>query len=410
VVVRHTILARASALIAVVVGLGLVLTSDPVAGAGPRHMGGYTLRAFEYGHSQVRVVSFVGGHGYVLRTIHARPAFTGGGYASLFLPHHGAIAGTNGSFKMHGFASASRYLTVTGGELWTTGGTQRGWLFTSNASGTQAWIGRPTWSINVTAPTTSFDVASWNHGQPTNGDAVAFTSRGGEIYPTTQTCTALLESVSGDLADHVYTVAAVRVDEGCTRRPLQPTTSAQDVVLAGDPVAGLHAGDTVHISVDLGHAGITEAFGGWPQEVTHGTNTGPGCIYCGGHPSGSDDPIFDHNPRTTVGISEGCEDADPETACRFFLVTVDGRAPGWSRGLRFPALAELMLSLGAYEAVNLDGGGSTLMWTRRRPSGLCEANEGPLQVGCIVNRPCYTERLVIDGVGVVPAPSMQPSP
>ena len=49
---------------------------------------------------------------------------------------------------------------------------------------------------------------------------------------------------------------------------------------------------------------------------------------------------------------------------RLLLVAVDGRAPGYSAGLNFEEEAAVMLALGAVNAVNLDGGGSTTMTVR----------------------------------------------
>ncbi len=46
---------------------------------------------------------------------------------------------------------------------------------------------------------------------------------------------------------------------------------------------------------------------------------------------------------------------------RLLLVTVDGRQPGWSVDASFVESAAIMRALGAAEAVNLDGGGSTTM-------------------------------------------------
>ncbi len=70
------------------------------------------------------------------------------------------------------------------------------------------------------------------------------------------------------------------------------------------------------------------------------------------------------HPRTALGISK-----DRKT---LFLVTVDGRQPGLSAGHSLDDLAELMKKMGAWDAVNLDGGGSTTMWVRgevvNRPS------------------------------------------
>ncbi|WP_052947570.1 phosphodiester glycosidase family protein [Aneurinibacillus tyrosinisolvens] len=58
------------------------------------------------------------------------------------------------------------------------------------------------------------------------------------------------------------------------------------------------------------------------------------------------------NPRTLAGVK-----ADGT----ILLVTVDGRHPGYSVGASFEESAGIMKSLGATDAVNLDGGGSTTM-------------------------------------------------
>jgi hypothetical protein len=84
-------------------------------------------------------------------------------------------------------------------------------------------------------------------------------------------------------------------------------------------------------------------------------------------------------PRTLAGVR-----ADGT----LLLVTVDGRRPGWSTGMTLPEAARLMRSLGARDALNLDGGGSTTMTVR----------------GEVVNRPSDRagERPVSDGVYALP--------
>lgn len=57
-------------------------------------------------------------------------------------------------------------------------------------------------------------------------------------------------------------------------------------------------------------------------------------------------------PRTMAGI---------DRRGRLLLVTVDGRQPGVSEGVTIEEGARLMRSLGAVDAMNLDGGGSTAM-------------------------------------------------
>jgi exopolysaccharide biosynthesis protein len=49
------------------------------------------------------------------------------------------------------------------------------------------------------------------------------------------------------------------------------------------------------------------------------------------------------------------------------LVVVDGRQSGYSIGMNLIEMGDLMLSLGAVHAFNLDGGGSSVMATR--PAG-----------------------------------------
>jgi exopolysaccharide biosynthesis protein len=59
------------------------------------------------------------------------------------------------------------------------------------------------------------------------------------------------------------------------------------------------------------------------------------------------------HPRTAIGITKDG---------RLLLVTVDGRFKDKAIGMSTTLLQEYMYLLGAYEALNLDGGGSTAMW------------------------------------------------
>ena len=82
-----------------------------------------------------------------------------------------------------------------------------------------------------------------------------------------------------------------------------------------------------------------------------------------GYPVNDSDPFVQgRHPRTMVGITGAGET---------LLVTVDGRQSG-SAGLSLAEATNLMAGLGAVDAVNLDGGGSTTFVTggavRNRPS------------------------------------------
>jgi putative cell wall-binding protein len=60
----------------------------------------------------------------------------------------------------------------------------------------------------------------------------------------------------------------------------------------------------------------------------------------------------EHAPRTAIAQT-------PDG--KIMLVTIDGRLPGWSVGMTPRELAEYLVDLGAIDAANLDGGGSTAL-------------------------------------------------
>ena len=89
--------------------------------------------------------------------------------------------------------------------------------------------------------------------------------------------------------------------------------------------------------------------------------------------------VLSRNPRTLAGVT-----ADGT----LLLVAIDGRRPGWSAGATLREAAAVMRALGAREAMNLDGGGSTTMTVGAR----------------VVNRPSDPggERPVGDAIVVLP--------
>jgi hypothetical protein len=62
------------------------------------------------------------------------------------------------------------------------------------------------------------------------------------------------------------------------------------------------------------------------------------------------------HPRTVVGLNQG--------ATKLVLMIVDGRKPGVAVGMSYAELAAEMLRLGCHEALNLDGGGSSVLAVR----------------------------------------------
>ena len=66
---------------------------------------------------------------------------------------------------------------------------------------------------------------------------------------------------------------------------------------------------------------------------------------------------------------------------KFLMITVDGRQPGVSVGMTLQELAEYLLSLGATDAMNLDGGGSTTMFLDGRVVNTPSDKEGERKIG-----------------------------
>ncbi|MBI2395889.1 MAG: phosphodiester glycosidase family protein [Deltaproteobacteria bacterium] len=91
----------------------------------------------------------------------------------------------------------------------------------------------------------------------------------------------------------------------------------------------------------------------WMREVVGGNVP----LVVGGAPNTGDTGSFctTRHPRTMVGLS-----ADRGT---LYLAVVDGRSSR-SVGMRCDEMALFMKELGAHDALNLDGGGSTTMWVK----------------------------------------------
>lgn len=78
------------------------------------------------------------------------------------------------------------------------------------------------------------------------------------------------------------------------------------------------------------------------------------------------------HPRTAVAkLRDG----------KFLMITVDGRQPGVSVGMNLQELAEYLLGLGAVDAMNLDGGGSTTMFLDGKIVNTPSDKEGERKIG-----------------------------
>ncbi|HNT34291.1 MAG TPA: phosphodiester glycosidase family protein [bacterium] len=118
---------------------------------------------------------------------------------------------------------------------------------------------------------------------------------------------------------------------------------------------GIQQGEEISIDMNLepDYSPIKLAVGGGPRIVRDGEPV-----------AGDDNFSTVRHPRTAVGFSQDGKE--------LILLAVDGRRAGWSIGMSLWELGQKMRELGCWQAMNLDGGGSTTMvlWheVKNRPS------------------------------------------
>jgi len=115
-------------------------------------------------------------------------------------------------------------------------------------------------------------------------------------------------------------------------------------------IAQLRTGDIVTVVATIAPGGRPRALvGGWPRVVRNGVS-----VAAASDSAEGTGPKFSaaRHPRSAVGITRGGD--------TLLLVAVDGRQ-ATSVGMSLSELAATMISLGAWDALNLDGGGSTAL-------------------------------------------------
>lgn len=173
------------------------------------------------------------------------------------------------------------------------------------------------------------------------------------------------------LGTHRYRIATLPIAHNGQAR-------GDTLMLVGSARASLLAGDTVRVDVTLAPMMPTQAVGGFPLLVRDS-------VIVPGVDSAGAASFRGVNPRTAAGYAANGR--------RLLLVVIDGRQVGYSAGTTTRETAMLMRDLGAREAINLDGGGSTAMVVR-------DATTGALRV---VNKPSDAagERPVADALAVL---------
>ena len=120
-----------------------------------------------------------------------------------------------------------------------------------------------------------------------------------------------------------------------------------------DEVRAMADGDTVRVvltTLPRSRGGAPKLLiGGWPRILRDGENVAPEAPTVEGTISRNAEV---KHPRTAIGFSRD--------SSMLYLLTVDGRSEQ-SVGVTLTDLAELMKRVGAWQAMNFDGGGSTTM-------------------------------------------------
>ena len=290
----------------------------------------------------------------------------------------GAVLGVNGDFFLPN--GRPLHLHAEDGRLLQTE-VLPGRALTLHAAGTRATVGTPDVRTTVTArpgepAATSAAVQRVNAGTATAGLLAAYTVEGSGLEsPLDEQCYALLKPAGAPVVRPDGTVET-RARAGTPRcggpRPALPTTgtllAAEQSGPAGAFVRGLAVDSPVTATAQLGSPGAHDAIGGGPQLIANGAVLSREVDQAG--------EFYGLHPRTAVGTT-----ADG----RLLLVVVEGRQPGYSRGMTMRELAELLRRLGARSAMNLDGGGSSEMVVNgvvaTRPS---DGRERPVANGLVV--------------------------
>lgn len=161
-------------------------------------------------------------------------------------------------------------------------------------------------------------------------------------------CSSLSEWIVNDT---VYCkVDSVRANSGSTGIPDGKIVFSGHGTASDYLLANVGKGDTIKFVLNLGDEAhkLKNMIGGYPQIIKDGANFVDEGYAAEGGPSHT----YERHPRTAVGYS-----ADRK---KLTLITVDGRQTS-SIGMTLPELTDFMLLLNVYDAVNLDGGGSTTM-------------------------------------------------
>ena len=262
---------------------------------------------------------------------------------------HGAIAAVNGTFGLPwgrpiGIFVEDSFIKASP-LLWGNG-------FALSQDEQAAYIGHPNARVTMTGTGDGSKSVIWAWNEPGLPPAplLGYTKEGGRFAsPPGNACSARLidQGIAswGENNDGVQREYQVD-DVGCADTPMPRAGGTVISAPLGsrliDRITALQEGQLVQLTWSVGWPGALDAIAGNPVLVADGRNVAYECP----------NPFCQKNPRTGIGVTR---------SGRILLVTVDGRQPRRSRGMTLWEFARFFRILGATEARNLDGGGSTTM-------------------------------------------------
>jgi hypothetical protein len=263
---------------------------------------------------------------------------------------HGAIAAINGDFSDR--TTGRPIHPFVGDGVFVHAPVVRGTAFVVPGGESGVAVARPEQTVVVEDPKRglSWTVDRWNMGDPTIGEIAGYSLVGGTLSPPpAEACSIHLDPTGRVAASSPTGLERTYVvdQRACAAEPMDVGLG---VVLSA--IAGTHeatqllataVGTSLTIRWDTGFADAFDMLGGGARLVADGeVAVAPDCQVGSCHA----------DPRTGIGVLEDG---------RLLLVVVDGRRRHYSIGLSTRAFARLMRRLGAEDAVNLDGGGSSTM-------------------------------------------------
>jgi len=266
----------------------------------------------------------------------------------------GALAAVNGD--LNDWPARPTHQYVQDGMVVQTG-SRPGYSFGFRRDERGATIGYHPLRISATDNTLKATVAvsSWNTDAPATDQVVGYSWYGGKYAkPATNQCsarlttpTALRWNTKENGAGRDYKVESVRCSSSTAMAVTSGTVvlSSKLVGAGATFIKGLKVGASVHV--------------GWANDSPGALDvvSGSALILRGGvlqYASNCKLDLCRRNPRTVAGVT---------ATGRAILMVVDGRSSG-SIGATLYELGLEMKTLGAVDAVNLDGGGSATMWIK----------------------------------------------